>query len=238
MGATLSKFINFVRNITGITSGHVLYGSATDTLSSGTADTAGLVDKSSNQATCAGTKAWTASHTWTASSASAIPRVNKAATSQTGNLDEWRDASNNLLAYINAKGSLKLVSQTAEYSIQLFASDGTTSVFRVTNGTGDIETAGTYLAATGFRLIAFGAYCGINSGSRFEFNSADVRAYNPLRLQVYTVAGLPSAGTAGRTAFATNGRKNGEGAGSGTGVLVFDDGTAWRACDTGATVAA
>jgi hypothetical protein len=39
-------------------------------------------------------------------------------------------------------------------------------------------------------------------------------------------------------AFASNGRKNGEGGGAGTGVLVFHDGTAWRACDTGATVAA
>jgi hypothetical protein len=39
-------------------------------------------------------------------------------------------------------------------------------------------------------------------------------------------------------AFASNGRKNGEGAAAGTGVLVFHDGTAWRACDTGATVAA
>lgn len=53
----------------------------------------------------------------------------------------------------------------------------------------------------------------------------------------YTVAGLPT-GSAGRIAFATNGRKNGEGAASGTGVLVFHDGSAWRAADTGATVAA
>ena len=53
----------------------------------------------------------------------------------------------------------------------------------------------------------------------------------------YTVATLPT-GSAGRMAFATNGRKNGEGAAVGTGVLVFHDGTAWRACDTGATVAA
>lgn len=43
---------------------------------------------------------------------------------------------------------------------------------------------------------------------------------------------------AGSQAFATNGRKNGEGAGAGTGVLVFHDGTAWKAVDTGATVAA
>jgi hypothetical protein len=55
--------------------------------------------------------------------------------------------------------------------------------------------------------------------------------------QSFTVAGLP-AGTAGETCFASNGRKNGEGAAAGTGVLVFHDGTAWRACDTGATVAA
>ena len=57
-------------------------------------------------------------------------------------------------------------------------------------------------------------------------------------LPTYTVAGLPAASVAGRIAFATDGRKNGEGSSSGTGVMVFADGTAWRACDTGATVAA
>jgi hypothetical protein len=55
---------------------------------------------------------------------------------------------------------------------------------------------------------------------------------------VYTVANLPTDVIAGQTAYASNGRKAGEGAGSGTGVLVFRDTTAWRACDTGATVAA
>jgi len=60
---------------------------------------------------------------------------------------------------------------------------------------------------------------------------------DPVKLPSYVVASLPS-GSAGLTAFASNGRKNGEGAGAGTGVLVFHDGTAWRACDTGATVAA
>jgi hypothetical protein len=53
----------------------------------------------------------------------------------------------------------------------------------------------------------------------------------------YTVENLPT-GTAGRMAFASDGRKNGEAGGNGTGVLVFHDGTAWRACDTGATIAA
>lgn len=59
----------------------------------------------------------------------------------------------------------------------------------------------------------------------------------PISLPSYTVAGLP-AGAAADLAYASNGRKNGEGAGLGTGVVVFKDGTAWRAVDTGATVAA
>lgn len=59
----------------------------------------------------------------------------------------------------------------------------------------------------------------------------------PVTQASYAVADLPSVG-AGQTAYATDGRKNGEGAGLGTGVLVFSDATAWRACDTGATVAA
>lgn len=59
----------------------------------------------------------------------------------------------------------------------------------------------------------------------------------PITLKSYAVASLPAVGAA-QIAYASNGRKNGEGAGSGTGVLVFCDATAWRACDTGATVAA
>lgn len=66
---------------------------------------------------------------------------------------------------------------------------------------------------------------------------AAIVAGGPVNLKSYTVAGLP-AGSAGDTAYASNGRKNGEGGGAGTGVMVFKDGTAWRACDTGATVAA
>jgi len=43
---------------------------------------------------------------------------------------------------------------------------------------------------------------------------------------------------AGSQIYASDGRKAGEGAGVGTGVLVFYDGSNWIACDTGATVAA
>lgn len=52
-----------------------------------------------------------------------------------------------------------------------------------------------------------------------------------------TVANLP-AGAEGQVAYATNGRKNGEGGGAGTGVIVFFDGSDWCAIDTGAPVAA
>ena len=42
----------------------------------------------------------------------------------------------------------------------------------------------------------------------------------------------------GLHAFATNGRKPGEGAGAGTGVLAIYDGTAWVSCFSGAALAA
>lgn len=51
-------------------------------------------------------------------------------------------------------------------------------------------------------------------------------------------ASLPAAGQPGRLLFVTNGRKTGEGAGAGTGVLAYDDGAAWRRVDDGTTVAA
>lgn len=43
---------------------------------------------------------------------------------------------------------------------------------------------------------------------------------------------------AGSVAYASDGRKNGEGPGLGTGVLVFRDGANWIACDSGTPVAA
>lgn len=54
-----------------------------------------------------------------------------------------------------------------------------------------------------------------------------------------TVAGLATLSAApGDTAYASDGRKAGETAGNGTGVLVFFDGTIWAAVDTGAAAAA
>lgn len=59
----------------------------------------------------------------------------------------------------------------------------------------------------------------------------------PLTLASYTVAALPAVGAA-QVAYASDGRKNGEGAGTGTGVMVFSDASAWIACDSGVAVAA
>lgn len=53
----------------------------------------------------------------------------------------------------------------------------------------------------------------------------------------FTVAGLP-AGVNGRIAYASNGRKVGELAGAGTGVVVYYSGAAWRVFSTDAAVAA
>lgn len=72
-------------------------------------------------------------------------------------------------------------------------------------------------------------------GSGVVFN---VESTGP-RLPGYSVAGLPVSGVnAGVTAYASNGRKSGEAAGAGTGVMVFYDGANWVACDSGQTVTA
>ena len=53
----------------------------------------------------------------------------------------------------------------------------------------------------------------------------------PIKDKSYTVASLPSCATlgAGTTAYASNGRRSGEGAGAGSGIPVYCDGANWRA---------
>lgn len=66
----------------------------------------------------------------------------------------------------------------------------------------------------------------------------EVQVTLDVNLDTYAVAALPGGASAGWMAFATDGRKTGEGAGLGTGVMVYYDGTAWRRVDDGTTVAA
>lgn len=61
------------------------------------------------------------------------------------------------------------------------------------------------------------------------------RGARPHSLTNYSVSTLPPAFPGG-LAYATDGRKNGEAAAKGTGVMVFSDVTHWCACDTGAAV--
>ncbi|MBA3811527.1 MAG: hypothetical protein H0X27_07780 [Caulobacteraceae bacterium] len=90
---------------------------------------------------------------------------------------------------------------------------------------------GTGAVARGMQVIAAG---GLQVGGALGGN-VGLAFYRA----VDAVAALPTAGLApGDWAYALNGRKNGEGTGAGTGVPVFWDGAAWKAVDTGATVAA
>lgn len=59
-----------------------------------------------------------------------------------------------------------------------------------------------------------------------------------LYVAVTGVAGLPATANLGDWAYAVDGRKAGEGAGSGSGTPTYWDGTSWIAPDTGAAVAA
>lgn len=75
---------------------------------------------------------------------------------------------------------------------------------------------------------------------RINFTSLQTSFLYPPKLPSYTVAGLPSTTTygVGSEAFATNGRRAGEGAGTGTGCPVWSDGTNWRTFYDNSIVAA
>ncbi len=100
-------------------------------------------------------------------------------------------------------------------------------------------------------LSISGTLCAVISGSgghflpgadgSFDFGSASLRwravNTNKLSLKPYTVAAAP-AGAAGDLAYFSNARKNGEGAGAGTGFIGIYDTTGWKVADTGAAIAA
>jgi len=97
---------------------------------------------------------------------------------------------------------------------------------------------GTSAASTARALWATMVNGDLAVGGTPTAGAGKIQSSGPIRIGQYTVATLPAAGFAGRIAFATNGRKNGEGGGAGTGVQVYDDGTAWRRVSDDSTVAA
>jgi len=106
------------------------------------------------------------------------------------------------------------------------------SIFSTSTSPSVVVSGG--FSSNGVTMNAANKVFGFLNSSNNIFQTANVLP----AVGVYTVANLPTDVTAGQTAYASDGRKAGEGAGAGTGVLAFRDGTAWRACDTGATVAA
>jgi hypothetical protein len=69
------------------------------------------------------------------------------------------------------------------------------------------------------------------------YYASNITYINHIKAKIYYGTSVMPV-QAGSQAFASNGRKAGEGAGAGTGVLTFFDGSNWIACDTGANVAA
>lgn len=88
----------------------------------------------------------------------------------------------------------------------------------------------------GFAITGSLILTGLEITAEAKFGSGTISLDN-IQIKVYSGSTTIPV-IAGSQAFASNGRKAGEGAGAGTGVLVFYDSTNWIACDTGATVAA
>lgn len=72
---------------------------------------------------------------------------------------------------------------------------------------------------------------------RLRFLESNTRAEVAGGVTSVLFAALPTPGQPGRLIFVSNGRKVGEGAGTGTGVLCYDDGVNWETCDTSTPVA-
>jgi hypothetical protein len=153
-------------------------------------------------------------------------------------------AGGNIVAGTNADpfsrsyGRSVVVGGTGSAAVTVNAATGTAAHFDLgVNGTRycefTVDTSSAYFGSLNSATVTLG----YNGSTKLTLDGSRFASSLPIKLPSYAVASLPS-GQAGDAAFASNGRKNGEGGGAGTGVLAFHDGTAWRACDTGATVAA
>lgn len=146
-------------------------------------------------------------------------------------------------------GNMINLSGTTAYSITLpaaitvaagtgftFSVTGTGPVSILPNGTDGIESGPIVLHANDrYNIISDGISFW---HELFWTNAVSPRFLGPIVLQSYTVVNLPSGVVAGAKAFASNGRKPGEAAGSGSGVEVFFDGQHWISSCSGTTVAA
>lgn len=113
------------------------------------------------------------------------------------------------------------------------------------SGSGTFSAAGPYVQIQGQSTV----YLTTDAIQRVTVNSFGLTVAGagsftgPVGVGRYTVATLPTAGIAGRLAYATNGcalQSGGalENVGAGTGVLVVDSGSVWRVAGTNITVRA
>ncbi|HEY7580260.1 MAG TPA: hypothetical protein VH855_21945 [Acetobacteraceae bacterium] len=151
-------------------------------------------------------------------------------------------ASATLPNYVS--GNMVFLSGSAPYTITLPAANtvaaGTGFTFAVV-GTANIGIAPTGNDVIDNRPVTLypnDRYHLVSDGGStwrevFRTNSVNPRSSGPVVLPAYTVAALPTSAAAGAIAFASNGRKPGEAAGSGTGVQVFYDGRNWISVSSG-----
>ena len=146
-------------------------------------------------------------------------------------------------------GNIVFLTGSGTYSMTLPAANtvaaGTGFTFSATGaGTVNIVPAGSDGIDSGpITLHKNDRYHIVSDGTSFWHevfwtNAVSPRFIGPIVLQSYTVVTLPINVVAGAKAFASNGRKPSEGAGSGTGVEVFFDGQHWISSCSGTAVAA
>ena len=143
--------------------------------------------------------------------------INKAGDSGIGNLSMGAlTASGTLVApYLRCSNlsTACFISNWAGANYCGIGSDGITHKLRI--GVSDVY--GNWQTAPGDMVVQIDGQLSATTGT---FSG-------PVAPGTYTVATLP-AGTAGMMAYASNGRKAGEGAGAGTGVLAIYTNSAWR----------
>lgn len=152
---------------------------------------------------------WDAGATWTAVKSNTYSAADTTATYGTGTTELW------------GRTWTRADMVDGNFRVKLASSDGTFSQIYKTFG-----------FATGAEILT-----GVEVSVEGKWDGATTTSIDELKVKIYYGSStLPVQ--AGSMAYASNGRKNGEGAGLGTGVPVFYDGVAWRAVDTGATAAA
>ncbi len=156
-------------------------------------------------------------------------------------------ASATLPNYVS--GNFVILIGTSPYSITLprantvaagtgftFSVTGTASVSILTSGSDGIDSGPIVLHTNDrYHIVSDGVSFWHEV---FWTNAVSPRFLGPIMLPSYTVANLPAGVSAGAKAFASNGRKPSEAAGSGTGVEVFFDSQHWISSCNGAAVIA